>query len=159
MVKDQVSSTTGHATAIKSLGEGVFMTLHSRLDRGGALQARKLASGAVQLYWRYPRAGKTHREPIGVYDSSAPPKKLQPTARGYSITAALEKCRALADIHVERADTGGLQAAKAETRQTLRFRRSSPRARWTSCWRPTWRTCRPRAGAATWTPSRSSSAT
>ena len=119
MVKDQVSSTTGHATAIKSLGEGVFLTLHSRLDRGGALQARKLASGAVQLYWRYSHAGKTHREPIGVYDSSAPPKKLQPTARGYSITAALEKCRALADIHVERADTGGLQAAKAETRQTF----------------------------------------
>ena len=83
------------------------MTLHSRLDRGGALQARKLASGAVQLYWRYSHAGKTHREPIGVCDSSAPPKKLQPTPRGYSITAALEKCRALADIHFERADTGG----------------------------------------------------
>ena len=119
MVKDQVSSTTGHAMAIKSLGEGVFLTLHSRLDRSGALQARKLVSGAVQLYWRYSHAGKTHREPIGVYDSSAPPKKLLPTARGYSITAVLEKCRALADIHVERADTGGLQAAKAETRQTF----------------------------------------
>ena len=50
---------------------------------------------------------------------SAPPRKLPPTARGSSITAALEKCRALADIHVERADTGGLQAARAETRQTF----------------------------------------
>ena len=87
--------------------------------RGGALQARKLANGAVQLYWRYSHAGKTSREPIGVYDPVAPPKKLQPTQRGYGIAAALEKCRALADVHVERADTGGLQEVKAEKRKTF----------------------------------------
>ena len=95
------------------------MTLHSRLDRGGALQARKLANGAVQLYWRYSHAGKTSREPIGVYGPAAPPKKLQPTQRGYGIAAALEKCRSLADVHVERADTGGLQEVKAEKRKTF----------------------------------------
>lgn len=66
------------------------MSLHNRLDRGGALQARKLANGAVQIYWRYSHAGKTSGEPIGVYDPPAPPKKLQPTQRGDGIAAALE---------------------------------------------------------------------
>lgn len=116
MAKEHLSTT---ASALQSLDAGAFFTLYSRLDRGGALQARKLANGVVQLYWRYSYAGKSSREPIGVYDPSAPPKKLQPTARGYSIAAALEKCRALADVHVGRADTGGLQEAKAETRKAF----------------------------------------
>ncbi len=116
MAKDQLS---GPATAIKSLDSGAFVTLHSRLDRGGALQARKLANGAVQLYWRYSHSGKTNREPIGVYDPTAPPKKLQPTQRGYGLAAALEKCRSLADVHIERADTGGLREVKAEKRKTF----------------------------------------
>ena len=116
MARDQVSAT---AAAIKSLDGGAFVTLHSRLDRGGALQARKLANGAVQLYWRYSLAGKTSREPIGVYDPSAPPKKLQPTPRGFGIAAALEKCRELADVHAQRADTGGLREVKVERRKTF----------------------------------------
>jgi integrase len=116
MAKDQLSST---AAAIKSLESGAFVTLRSRLDRGGALQARKLANGAVQLYWRYSHTGKTNREPIGVYDPTAPPKKLEPTQRGYGLAAALEKCRTLATVHVDRADTGGLQEVKAEKRKTF----------------------------------------
>lgn len=83
------------------------------------MQARKLANGAVQLYWRYSLGGKTSREPIGVYDPSAPPKKLQPTPRGYGLAAALERCRELADVHAERAQTGGLREAKAEKRKTF----------------------------------------
>ena len=116
MARDQVSAASA---AIKSLDGGAFVTLHSRLDRGGALQARKLANGAVQLYWRYSLGGKTSREPIGVYDPSAPPKKLQPTPRGYGLAAALEKCRELADVHAARADTGGLREAKAEKRKSF----------------------------------------
>lgn len=116
MARDQVSAASA---AIKSLDSGAFVTLHSRLDRGGALQARKLANGAVQLYWRYSLGGKTSREPIGVYDPSAPPKKLQPTPRGYGLAAALERCRELADVHAERAQTGGLREAKAEKRKTF----------------------------------------
>lgn len=116
MARDQVSAATA---AIKSLDSGAFVTLHSRLDRGGALQARKLANGAVQLYWRYSLGGKTSREPIGVYDPSAPPKKLQPTPRGYGLAAALEKCRELANVHAARADTGGLREVKAEKRKTF----------------------------------------
>ncbi len=88
MARNQISATS---TAIRSLDGGAFVTLHSRLDRGGALQARKLANGAVQLYWRYSLGGKTSREPIGVYDPSAPPKKLQPTPRGYGLAAVSGK--------------------------------------------------------------------
>jgi integrase len=106
MARDQVSPIS---ESIKSLEGGAFVTLHSRLDRGGALQARRLANGAVQLYWRYSLGGKTSREPIGIYDASAPPKKLQPTPRGYG----------LADVHAARADTGGLREAKAEKRKAF----------------------------------------
>lgn len=116
MAKDQLSGT---AAAIKSLDGSAFVTLHSRLDRGGALQARKLSNGAVQLYWRYSLGGKTSREPIGVYDPSAPPKKLQPTPRGFGIAAALEKCRELSVVHAARADTGGLRQARADKRESF----------------------------------------
>jgi hypothetical protein len=54
MAKDQLSAV---AAAIQSLDGSAFVTLHSCLDRGGALQARKLSNGAVQLYWRYSYAG------------------------------------------------------------------------------------------------------
>ncbi len=120
--------TSASAAALKSLTDGAFVTVHSRLDRGGALQARKLSNGAVQLYWRYSHAGKTSREPIGVYDPSAPPKKLQPTPRGYGIAAALEKCRALADVHAGRARTGGLREAKAQERRAFLDRKSAAAA-------------------------------
>lgn len=126
MARDTVSATSA---ALKSLDGGTFVTLHSRLDRGGALQARKLASGAVQLYWRYSLQGKTSREPIGVYDPSAPPKKLEPTVRGYGIAAALEKCRELAGVHASRADTGGLREAKAEKRKTFLVQKAAEAAK------------------------------
>ena len=109
-----ISTQTGYSKAIKSLDGGGFLTLQSRLDRGGSLQARKLTNGTVQLYWRYSHQGKTSREPIGTYDASAPPKKLLPTGRGYGIAAALEKCRALATTHSDRATTGGLREVKDE---------------------------------------------
>ena len=50
MARDQVLAASA---AIRSLDGGAFVTLHSRVDRGRALPARKLANGAVQLYWRY----------------------------------------------------------------------------------------------------------
>lgn len=113
------------SAAIKALDGGGWVTLHNRLERGGALQARKLANGAVQLYWRYTLDGKTSREPIGVYDPSAPPKKLEPTTRGYGIAAALEKCRELAAVHSARADTGGLRQVKEEKRKEFAQRKAA----------------------------------
>ncbi len=101
-------------TALQSLCGEAFVTLRTRLDHGGSLQARRLSSGAVQLYWRYSQEGHKHREPIGLYDASAPPKKLQPTDRGYGIAAALEKCRELSALHAQRAAAGGLRSLKVE---------------------------------------------
>lgn len=103
--------------ALRALQPGRWLTLASRLDRGGSLQARKLTNGTVQLYWRYSHDGRTNREPLGPFDASAPPKKLQPTARGYGLAAALEHCRTLAQIHTEHASTGGLREVKAEARR------------------------------------------
>ena len=105
------------AKLLKELVPGPFLTLESRLARGGSLQARKLSTGAVQFYWRYSHEGKTSREPIGTYDPLAPPRKLQPTTKGFSLQAALEKCDALAKTHNERANTGGLRVAKQEERE------------------------------------------
>ena len=104
---------SGHGEAIRAIKPGEFATLERRLDQGGALQARRLKAGAIQFYWRYSLDGKTHREPIGVYDSSAPPKKLEPTAKGYSVAAALEACRRLAEKHSANALAGGLREVKA----------------------------------------------
>jgi integrase len=107
-------------TTLQTLHGDTFVTLRMRLDHGGSLQARRLSSGAVQLYWRYSQNGRKHREPVGLYDASAPPKKLQATARGYSIAAALEKCRELAALHAERAAQGGLRALKVEQQRALK---------------------------------------
>src|SRR5436309_5143241 len=86
----------------------------------GAVRCRRASlRTALCSCTRYSLAGKTSREPMGVYDPSAPPKKLQPTPRGYGIAAALEKCRELADVHAQRADTGGLREVKAERRKTF----------------------------------------
>jgi hypothetical protein len=60
------------------------------------------------FYWRHTRAGKTERLPVGHYDSSAPPKSLKPTHRGYSVPAALEAARESAKLYRE--TPGGLRA-------------------------------------------------
>lgn len=123
------------ATARKRLQGDVFVTLRPRLESGGALQGRRLASGAVLLYWRYTQDGRRHREAIGLYDPSAPPKKLQPTGRGYSIAAAVARCRELASLHAERANQGGLRALKAEQQreQQRQREREAERSERTLC--------------------------
>jgi integrase len=109
--------TSDISTALQSLHGNAFVTLRTRLDHGGSLQARRLSSGAVQLYWRYSRKVESTASRSACTTPSAPPKKLQSTARGYSIAAALERCRELAALHAERAATGGLRALKVEQRR------------------------------------------
>jgi integrase len=94
-----------------ALPAGTFVTLN-KLAQGGSLQARRLSQGGVQFYWRYSHEGRTHREPIGVYDPISPPKKLEPTSRGFSVAAAHEQCRRLSLKHGEHRGLGGLQEAK-----------------------------------------------
>ncbi|MBN8506218.1 MAG: integrase [Burkholderiales bacterium] len=93
---------------LKDLEPGRFATVR-RIEHGGALQARALAGGVVQFYWRYTHNGKSDRLAVGTYDSSAPPKSLSPTARGYSIAAAAEACRVLAMKHLKTRDEGGIR--------------------------------------------------
>jgi hypothetical protein len=60
--------------------------------KDGKSSAKVAVTRALLATSATPLAGKTRREPIGVYDSSAPPRKLQPTPRGHGIAVALEKC-------------------------------------------------------------------
>lgn len=102
-------------TALKDLPAGTFKTVR-KIDQGGALQARKLNSGTVQFYWRYTHEGKTERVPIGTYDSSAPPKSLSPTSKGYSINAAAEVCRTYALTHQQHQLVGGFREHREKTK-------------------------------------------
>jgi integrase len=102
-----------HGERIRELAAGNSVALE-KIPLGGALEARKLIGGSVQFYWRYTEDKKTRREPIGTYDSSAPPKSLQPTARGYSIQAALERARELAKENID--TPGGIVAARERKR-------------------------------------------
>jgi hypothetical protein len=101
---------------VRSLEIGKFTTL-KKIEQGGALQARKLANGAVQFYWRYTHEGKTDRVPLGTYDATAPVKSLSASAKGYSIAAAAETCRLRATIHHQAAPAGGYRAHLASEKR------------------------------------------
>jgi hypothetical protein len=98
-----------------------------KIEHGGSLEARRLKSGNVALYWRHTEAGKTDRIPIGPYDPSAPPKSLKPTARGYSIAAAREAARDLAKRNAE--TTGGLRAERERLQAAARAEAAAQAAR------------------------------
>lgn len=98
--------------SINDLAPGVFTTL-SKVKPMGALQARKQVSGAVALYWRYSIGSTSERVPIGIYDSSAPPKSLAPTKAGYSLAAAMRAAENLALEHHQHRDEGGRPALLA----------------------------------------------
>ncbi len=113
---------------IKGLAVNAFVTI-GKVPQGGALQARKLAGGAVMLYWRYTAGGKTDRVPIGTYDAKAPPKSLKPTERGYSIEAALRQCEQNAMVQATNRVTGGFRATKAAERAEYVARQEAERDR------------------------------
>ena len=102
--------------SINELPPGGFLNV-GKVAPAGSLEVRKLASGVTMFYWRFTLGGKTHREPVGIYDSSAPPKSVKPTAKGYSIIAAMRAAEALAEQHHARRDDGGILTIKAEARQ------------------------------------------
>ncbi len=108
-----MKSTSGQSLAMLPLG--VFVTL-AKVKPMGALQARKQASGAVALYWRYSVGSKSERVALGLYDSSAPPKSLTPTQAGLSISAATRAAETLALEHHQHRDAGGRPALVAAER-------------------------------------------
>jgi len=90
-----------------------------KLPHGGSLQARMLSKQGIQSYWRYSHGEHTHRKPIGVYDPAAPPKQLEPTARGFSVAGARERCRELVPEHQKHRDDGGLRESKNIERECM----------------------------------------
>ena len=108
------SKTNGQS--INELSPGQFLKM-GKVIPSGSLEARKLASGAVTFYWRVTINGKTAREVIGVYDPSAPPKSLKPTARGFSVLAAMRAAEALAEQHHANLDQGGFAGVKAAEKE------------------------------------------
>lgn len=102
--------------AIASLKQGQFTTL-AKIIPSGALQARKLSTGAVKLYWRYTFKGETDRVEIGLYDSKLPPKTLAAQDGRWTIAAATAEASRLAQAHEDGKDQGGhagLVRAKAD---------------------------------------------
>ena len=114
-ISDTDSRSVG--TVLRELTVGTFKTIR-KIEQGGALQARKLATGGIQFYWRYTHEGKTDRVAIGTYDSTAAPKSLEPTAKGYSIAAAAEECRVRARIHESSAQAGGYREHVVTAKKT-----------------------------------------
>ena len=108
------SKTNGQS--INELSPGQFLKM-GKVIPSGSLEARKLASGADTFYWRVTINGKTAREEIGVYDPSAPPKSLKPTARGFSVLAAMRAAEALAEQHHANLDQGGFAGVKAAEKE------------------------------------------
>jgi integrase len=111
--------TKTHGQVINEMVPGQFKILNN-IAPSGSLQARKLADASVVFYWRFTLNGQTPRERIGLYDSSAPPKSLKPTAKGYSVQAAIRAAEALAQKHQANIGAGGypaLLAAEAEAKQ------------------------------------------
>lgn len=118
-------TASNHPTAsLRRLDVGAFLTIE-KLASGGSLQARKLADGSVQFYWRFSHEGRTHREPIGTYDPGAPPKKLEPSRLGFSTAAARERCRQLATQHQQRKHSGGLREVRVEERTAFQERKTA----------------------------------
>lgn len=90
---------------INALSPGNFARL-CKVAPAGSLEARRLSNG-VMFYWRVTTGGKTDRIAIGFYDSSAAPKSLKPTARGFSVQAAARAAEALSIAHAANIGIGG----------------------------------------------------
>ena len=89
-------TTTGQQ--LKTLEAGRFLRI-DKIFPVGTLEARKLASGSINLYWRFTHDGKTERQSLGFYDPGASPKSITQTAKGYSIEAARRAAEAFAEKH------------------------------------------------------------
>lgn len=94
---------------IREVTAGAFVTL-SKVAPQGALQARRLSSGAVIFYWRFTHQGKTDRVQIGPYGPMLPPKTVAPRNGLYSILAATRAAETLAARHLAQLEAGGHRA-------------------------------------------------
>ncbi len=82
----------------------------------GTLELRKSGRGVLSFYWRVTASGRAKRYPIGAYDSSAPPRSLEPTIKGYSHAAARRAAEEMGGKHCAALGRGGYEAILAEER-------------------------------------------
>jgi integrase len=94
---------------INAMPAGTF-TILCKVNPYGSLQARRDKHGAVTLYWRYSIGTKSERVTIGTYHSTASPKSLSPSQRGYSVAAAVHAAEAMAEAHRQNKANGGRPA-------------------------------------------------
>ena len=104
-----MKSGTPSSVKITEIATGAFVTL-CKIKPSGALQARRQSSGAISLYWRYSLGTTSQRVSVGLYDPLAPPKSLDPTARGYSVAAAVRAAETLSIPHSNNKPSGGYPA-------------------------------------------------
>lgn len=90
---------------IRDLAQGGFARL-GKVEPCGTLEVRKLSADTL-FYWRVTVGGKTERFAIGSYDSKAPPRSIDPTAKGYSANAAMRAAQKMAQQHKANMDAGG----------------------------------------------------
>lgn len=102
---------------IKQLRPGAYAKV-CKVAPAGSLEVRKLSSGAIQFYWRVTLNGKARREVVGAYDSSAPPKSLSPSTKGFSAASAKRAAEELAIKHSNNIDIGGLEGLKRKEAQS-----------------------------------------
>ena len=107
-----------HGSDIKGLAMGASKSL-VKVSGGGTVEARRISSGVV-FYWRHTESATTQREPIGAYDSKAPPDSIAPKVDhyGYSVEAAKRAAERMAIAHhaAKAAGQGGYREAKTAQR-------------------------------------------
>jgi hypothetical protein len=97
------------STKLRALRPDARLSL-GRIHPTGALLAWGTASGHVKFFFRYNFEGQDKRDLIGFWDSSAHPRSLAPTPKGYSIAAARHAAGDMALLHHTHKDQGGLPA-------------------------------------------------
>lgn len=97
------------STPLRDLPAGKFHTL-CKVAPTGSLQARRQRDGSIVFFWRYSHGAQSERVPIGIYDATAPTKKLEPGANGFSLAAAVRHAESLALEHYNARDEGGRPA-------------------------------------------------
>jgi hypothetical protein len=140
-----MTTTQTPGQIFQALPAGKFATL-AKISPRGALLLRKLKNGSGMFYWRSEHNGKELREPIGAFDTSAPPKSIKPTERGYSFSAAVRAAEVLSTQHLGNIDGGGYQSLKKAKKKSWLRRRKEHKS-WKSkrlkscCW-PTATICK-----------------
>lgn len=104
------------STPLRDLSAGKFHTL-CKVAPTGSLQARRQRDGSIVFYWRYSQGTHSERVAIGIYDSAAPTKKLEPSANGFSLAAAVRHAESLALEHYNARDEGGRPALLQRQRE------------------------------------------